>query len=443
MRFATRTIHAAQPSEPGTGALVAPIFQTSTFEQEAPGVHHGFDYSRTNNPTRQRLEEVLADLEGVRHCALFASGLAAENAVLQALVGPGDTVITPPDVYGGTFRLLNRVYRPRGVRVQTVDLSDTAALAAALSEAGQAGTIGPSAESDDPATDVAGDRAAHAGRSDHAGRAFGIFDESGRRTRIVWLESPTNPRLLIYDIRAICRVAHQHGALVVVDNTFATPVFQRPFELGADIVIHSVTKYLAGHSDLIQGAALARDKALFEPIKFLQNATGAVPAPFDCWLTLRGIKTLELRVRRHAENAAAIAAALDGHPAVRRVYYPGLPSHPGHAIARRQMDGFGGMVSIELNADIDAVREFVSSRRYFALGESLGGVKSLICHPAAMTHASIPAEIRAAQGLSDSLVRLSPGIEDAADLVDDLVSGLIALVSRSATRRTVRNTVLA
>lgn len=424
MRFATRTIHAAQPSEPGTGALVAPIFQTSTFEQDAPGVHRGFDYSRTNNPTRQRLEEVLADLEGVRHCALFASGLAAENAVLQALVGPGDTVITPPDVYGGTFRLLNRVYRRRGVCVQTVDLGDPAALAAALA----AEPAGATADLPEP-------RETEGLAGDHENRAYGLFDETGRRTRIVWLESPTNPRLLIYDIRAICRVAHAHGALVVVDNTFATPVFQQPFDLGADVVIHSVTKYLAGHSDLIQGAALARDAALFEPIKFLQNATGAVPAPFDCWLTLRGIKTLELRVRRHAENAAAIAAALDGHPAVRRVYYPGLPSHPGHEIARRQMSGFGGMVSIELEADIEAVRSFVSTRRYFALGESLGGVKSLICHPAAMTHASIPPQVRAAQGLSDSLVRLSPGIEDAEDLIEDLLGGLDELERRRAVRR--------
>lgn len=386
MRFATRTIHTAQPSEPETGAVVAPIFQTSTFEQESPGVHRGFDYSRTNNPTRSRLESVLAALEGAEHCAVFASGLAAENAILQAYLHPGDEIIIPPDVYGGTYRLLNRVFQPNGVVVRSVNFSDLNAVAAALTP----------------------------------------------RTRIVWLESPTNPRLLIYDIAAISGIAHKAGARVVVDNTFATPVFQQPFELGADIVVHSVTKYLAGHSDLIQGAVIARDRAIFEPVKFLQNATGAVPSPFDCWLTLRGLKTLELRVRRHAENASAIATALCEHPAVRCVYFPGLPDHPGHDIAVRQMTGFGGMVSIELDADVDAVRRFVSGRRYFALGESLGGVKSLVCHPASMTHASIPPEERWRLGLSDSLVRLSPGIEDAKDLIDDLLEGLDEVRGRTS-----------
>ncbi len=378
MEFATRTIHAGQPSEPGTGSLVAPIFQTSTFEQDAPGVHQGFDYSRTNNPTRARLETVLADLEGVAHAAVFASGLAAENAVLQAFLKPGDEVVIPPDVYGGTYRLLTRVFQPIGCTVRQVDVGNPDALRAALSQ----------------------------------------------RTRLVWIESPTNPRLLVYDIAAICAAAHAAGALVVVDNTFATPVFQQPFALGADIVVHSVTKYLSGHSDLIQGAVLARDPAVFEPIKFLQNATGAVPSPFDCWLTLRGLKTLELRVLRHAENAAAIADALAGHPLVRRVYYPGLATHPGHAVARRQMTGFGGMVSFELDGTVDDAIAFVSSRRFFALGESLGGVKSLVCHPAKMTHASIPAPERAALGLSDTLVRLSPGCEHRNDLVADLIEGL-------------------
>ncbi len=264
MEFATRTIHAEQPSEPGTGSLVAPIFQTSTYEQEAPGIHQGFDYSRTNNPTRARLEAVLADLEGVSHAAAFASGLAAESAVLQAWLKPGDEIVVPVDVYGGTYRLLTKVFRPLGCAIRQIDVSDAAALSSALSD----------------------------------------------RTRLVWIESPTNPRLLIYDIAAIAAAAHARGALLVVDNTFATPLFQQPFQLGADIVVHSVTKYLAGHSDLIQGAVLAKDASVFEPIKFLQNATGAVPSPFDCWLTLRGLKTLELRVLRHAENAAAIAEAL-------------------------------------------------------------------------------------------------------------------------------------
>ena len=382
MEFSTRTIHAAQPSEPGTGSLIAPIFQTSTYEQEAPGVNRGFDYSRTNNPTRARLEAVLADLEGVNHAALFASGLAAENAVLQAYLRPGDEIVVPQDVYGGTYRLLTRVFASTGCVIRQVDVGDPGALDAALSA----------------------------------------------NTRLVWIESPTNPRLLVYDIARICAAAHARGALVVVDNTFATPFFQQPFALGADIVVHSVTKYLAGHSDLIQGAVLAREAAVFEPIKFLQNATGAVPSPFDCWLTLRGLKTLELRMERHAQNAEAIAIALSAHPLVSRVYYPGLPDHPGHEIASRQMTGFGGMVSFELDASVDAVVAFVSSRRFFALGESLGGVKSLVCHPARMTHAAIPAPERARLGLSDRLVRLSPGCEHRKDLIADLIDGLDQIV---------------
>ena len=386
MHFATRAIHSAQPSDPATGALIAPIYQTSTFEQESPGVNLGFDYSRTNNPTRQRLEEVLADLEGVKHCAVFASGLAAEHAVLHAYLRPHDEIVVPKDVYGGTFRLLNRVFAGFDLTITPVDTADLAAVRSAISS----------------------------------------------RTRLVWLETPTNPRLIVSDIRAIAGIAREHGALVVVDNTFATPVFQQPFALGADIVVHSVTKYLAGHSDLIQGAALARDAAVFEPIKFLQNAIGAVPAPLDCWLTLRGLKTLELRVQRHAENAGRIAEALLAHPRVTRVYYPGLPEHPGHAIARTQMAGFGGMVSFELDGTVEDVTAFVSNRRLFTLGESLGGVRSLICHPARMTHASIPADRRAEVGLSDTLIRLSPGIEHAADLIADLSEGLHAIDSARA-----------
>jgi cystathionine beta-lyase/cystathionine gamma-synthase len=381
MHFATRAIHAQQPSDPLTGALIAPIYQTSTFEQHAPGINNGFDYSRTNNPTRQRLEGVLAELEGVSHCAVFASGLAAEHAVLHAYLRPRDAIVVPLDVYGGTFRLLNRVFASLDLAVTAADTTNLDAVAKVTTP----------------------------------------------QTRLVWLETPTNPRLLVSDIRAIADLAHAHGALVVVDNTFATPVFQQPFELGADIVVHSVTKYLAGHSDLIQGAVLAKDAAVFEPIRFLQNAIGAVPAPLDCWLTLRGLKTLELRVRRHADNAAAIAAALASHPLVRRVYYPGLATHPGHDVARRQMAGFGGMVSFELAGSESDVSEFVSTRRFFALGESLGGVKSLISHPARMTHASIPAEQRAALGLSDQLIRLSPGIEHAGDLIADLIDGLTRL----------------
>jgi cystathionine beta-lyase/cystathionine gamma-synthase len=378
MHFATRAIHSAQPSDPSTGALIAPIYQTSTYEQETPGVNLGFDYSRTNNPTRQRLEEVLADLEGVAHCAVFASGLAAEHAVLHAYLRPHDEIVVPLDVYGGTFRLLNRVFAGFDLTITPADTANLDAVRSAITD----------------------------------------------RTRLVWLETPTNPRLIVSDIQAIANIAHEKGALVVVDNTFATPVCQQPFSLGADIVVHSVTKYLAGHSDLIQGAALARDAAIFEPIKFLQNAIGAVPAPLDCWLTLRGLKTLELRVQRHAENAARIADALASTPGVRRVYYPGLPQHPGHDVARKQMTGFGGMVSFELDGSIEDVTAFVSNRRFFTLGESLGGVKSLICHPARMTHASIPAERRAALGLADTLIRLSPGIEHPDDLIADLIEGL-------------------
>src|SRR5271168_2256907 len=391
MNFATKTIHAGQPSEPETGSLIAPIFQTSTYEQDAPGQDKGFNYSRTNNPTRQRLETVLAELEGVQHAAVFASGLAAENAVLQAFLRPGDEIVIPNDVYGGTYRILNKVYQPIGVTVKQFDISNRAALEAAITE----------------------------------------------RTKLVWIESPTNPRLLVYDIVDICRLAHAKSALVVVDNTFATPYFQQPFELGADIVVHSVTKYLGGHSDTIQGAALAKDAAVFEPIKFLQNATGAVPAPLDCWLTLRGLKTLELRMHRHEENAIAVADALKTHPLVRRVYFPGLPEHPGHEIARRQMTGFGGMVSFELDGSVDDVVALVSSLRYFTLGESLGGVKALVCHPATMTHASIPPEARAELGLSDTLIRLSPGCENSDDLVEDLLQGLEAVGNARASKQAV------
>jgi cystathionine beta-lyase/cystathionine gamma-synthase len=384
MEFSTRTIHAGQPSEPHTGAVVAPLFQTTTYQQIGPGDHHGFDYTRTNNPTRQRLEGVLADLEGGTACAVFGSGLAAENAILQAYLKPGDSIVVPVDVYGGTFRLLHKVFEPLGAVVHRVDFSDLAALERAVAT----------------------------------------------KPKLVWLESPTNPRLLVYDIEAVARIAHDQGAIVVVDNTFATPYFQQPLALGADLVIQSVTKYLAGHLDVIQGAVIARDPAVFEPVKFLQNALGGVPSPFDCWLTLRGIKTLELRMERHAQNAAAIAAALGAHPKVKRVYYPGLASHPGHEVAKRQMTGFGGMVSFELDGTIEEACTFVSSLTYFALGESLGGVRSLVCLPCKMTHASIPAETRAELGLSDTLIRLSPGVEHPRDLVGDLVAKLDALVSR-------------
>ena len=384
MHFSTRTIHAGQPSESQTGAVVAPIFQTTTYQQIGPGEHRGFDYTRTSNPTRKRLEAVLADLEGGTHAAVFGSGLAAEHAILSAYLKPGQQIVVPGDVYGGTFRMLHRVFAPLGCRVTRVDFGDLAAIAR-------------------------------------------VLDES---TPVVWLESPTNPRLLVYDIRAISDLAHARGALVVVDNTFATPYFQQPFDLGADLIVHSVTKYLAGHSDLIQGAVIARDAAIFEPVGFLQNALGGVPSPFDCWLTLRGLKTMELRMERHEQNASAVAGALTRHPRVSRVYFPGLDTHPGHDIARRQMTGFGGMVSFELDGTPEEAAAFASSLRYFALGESLGGVRALVCVPCRMTHASIPPETRAELGLSDTLIRLSPGCEHPRDLVEDIVEGLDRLGER-------------
>ena len=378
MDFATKTIHGGQPSEPETGALVPPIFQTTTYQQIGPGEHRGFDYTRTNNPTRQRLEGVLAELEGGTEAAVFGSGLAAENAILQAYLKPGEEIIVPGDVYGGTYRMLHNVFEPNGCIVKQVDFANPDEVTAAISPA----------------------------------------------TKLVWLESPTNPRLLVYDIAEISRRAHAGGAVVVVDNTFATPCFQQPFAFGADLVVHSVTKYLAGHSDLVQGAVIARDAAVFAPVKYLQNALGGIPSPFDCWLTLRGLRTLELRMLRHAENAIAVADALSKHPRVRQVYFPGLPTHPGHDIAKAQMSGFGGMVSFELDGTLEEASAFVSSLKYFALGESLGGVRALVCLPCKMTHASIPAEARRALGLSDTLIRLSPGCESAKDLVRDLTDGL-------------------
>jgi cystathionine gamma-lyase len=378
MRFDTLAIHFAQDPDPTTGALVTPLVATSTFVQDEPGSHRGFDYARTNHPTRATLERVLAALEGAEHAAVFASGLAAEQALLTAHLKPGDRVLTGQDVYGGTFRLLDKVWKPLGVVSEAVDYADETALAAALA----------------------------------------------RPVKIVWIESPTNPKLDVIDVAAVAAAARAAGALVVVDNTFASPVNQRPFELGADLVVHSATKYLAGHSDLIQGAVIAKDASVFQPVRFQQNATGATPSAFDCWLTLRGLKTLGLRVARHNANALTVARYLATRPEAARVRYPGLETDPGHAVARRQMRGFGGVVAFELDGSSEVVRRFVSTRRWFKLAESLGGVKSLVAHPATMTHASIPPEERRARGLSDALVRLSVGLEDPDDLLEDLENGL-------------------
>jgi len=372
--FETEAIHAGQPADPTTGAVVTPISLATTFAQDAVGKHAGFEYARTGNPTRAALEECLATLEGAARGLAFASGMAAEDAVLRALVRPGDHVVLPLDAYGGTFRLVARVYSEAGVDWTAADLSDPAALADVLRP----------------------------------------------ETRVVWVETPTNPALGVVDVAAVAGVAHAGGARVVVDNTFATPYLQRPIDLGADVVVHSTTKYLGGHSDTVGGFAAVADAELGERLAFLQNAMGAVPGPFDCYLVLRGIKTLAVRMDRHCESAAAIAAMLDGHAAVARVLYPGLPSHPGHAVAARQMRAFGGMVSF-LAADEDAALEVVRTTELFTLAESLGAVESLIEHPGRMTHASAagsPLEV------DPALVRLSVGLESLEDLLTDLARAL-------------------
>lgn len=375
--FGTRAIHAGQPPERTTGAVMTPIFQTSTYAQEAPGKNQGYDYARTDNPTRTAYQECLAALEGARHALAFASGLAAMDAVFH-LLSTGDHVLCCDDVYGGTFRLFDKVFRRLGVDASFVAQPDARHTAAALRP----------------------------------------------NTRMIWLESPTNPLLKLFDIEAVSRVARSHGALLVVDNTFLSPYFQRPLSLGADLVVHSVTKYLNGHSDVIGGAVCVDNEDLHARLKFIQNAVGAVPGPQDCFLVLRGLKTLHLRMERHAANALALARFLEDHPAVERVIYPGLPSHPQHALACRQMSGAGGMISFFLKGDLQASLAFLSRLKVFTLAESLGGVESLVEHPALMTHASLPPEQRRALGIGDNLIRLSVGIEDLADLREDLSGAL-------------------
>ena len=374
MKEQTKIIHSI-PSDPLTGAISVPIYQTSTFVQEAPGVHQGFDYSRTNNPTRKVLEDLIAVMEGGSHGFAFASGLAAIDAVVKTLVQAGDEIVAIDDIYGGAFRLFSLVYSRFGINIRYVDTQDLDLLEKSLS---------PS-------------------------------------TKLVWIESPTNPTLKISDISAIAEIAHQHGAVLGVDNTFATPVSQNPLSLGADIVIHSATKYLGGHSDLIAGLVVTKSKELAEKVKFIQNASGGILAPFDSWLVIRGIETLNLRMKQHTENATAIAHFLKSHPMVNKVYYPGLTSHKNHEIAVMQQKYFGGIVSFSLKHDtVDAATRLVTSTELFKLAESLGGVKSLCCHPATMTHKSIPAEMRYRSGITDSLIRLSVGLEDAGDLINDL-----------------------
>jgi len=371
--FSTRAIHAGQAPDPATGAVVVPIYQTSTYAQDALGKHRGYEYSRTGNPTRAALETCIAALEGGAHGLAFASGMAAEAAVMQ-LLKPGDHTVAADDLYGGSYRLFRRVLEPMGLSFSFVDGSDTTAVEKSLTD----------------------------------------------RTRIVWVESPTNPLLKLVDIEAVSKLAHARQALLVVDNTFMSPYFQRPLSLGADIVVHSATKYLGGHSDVIGGTLVVNRDDLFERLSFLQNAVGGVPGPMDAWLVLRGIKTLAIRMREHDHNARQIAAFLVDHPKVARVFYPGLPDHPQRDLARKQMSGFGGMISFEVKGGLEPARRVVERTRLFTLAESLGGVESLIELPAAMTHASIPTETRRAHGVADGLVRVSVGIEDAADLISDL-----------------------
>ena len=377
MGFSTDAIHAGQEPEPRTGAVVPPIYQTSTYEQEGLGRPRlGYEYARTRNPTRTALETNLATLEGGQHAFAFASGLAAVGTVLQ-LLQAGDHIVCTDNVYGGTYRLADKVWRRFGLEFTFVDTS----------------------------------------KLERVERAI------GPRTRLLFVETPTNPILTLSDLAALSRLAHARGLWLLVDNTFMTPFFQRPLQLGADIVVHSTTKYLNGHSDMVGGVVVVNDSDLAERLKFLQNAAGAVPGPFDCWLVLRGVKTLALRMMQHDRNARELARVLVGHPKVLTVYYPGLATHPQHALACTQASGFGGMISLDLGA-LASARQFMEGLRLFLLAESLGGVESLVCHPASMTHASVPAADRERLGIRDGLVRLSVGIEDVEDLVHDVEQAL-------------------
>ena len=376
--FATRAVHAGQVPEPLSGAVMTPIYQTSTYVQDGLGQHKGYEYGRTQNPTREALERNVASLEGATHGMAFGSGLAALDALLK-LLQSGDHVVCGDNLYGGSQRLMERVYSRLGLSFTFVDMREVAALERAITPA----------------------------------------------TRMIYCETPTNPMMNLVDLAAVGDLAQAHGYLFVVDNTFATPYFQRPLEFGADLVLHSTTKYLNGHSDMVGGMLVTGRDDLAERLAFLQNAAGGVPGPMDCWLALRGLKTLPLRMRQHDANGRRIAEWLTHQRGIQKVYYPGLPSHPQHELACRQMSGFGGMISIELG-DMGRARRFVEATRVFALAESLGGVESLIGHPASMTHASVPVAMRQEMGLTDSLVRLSCGIEDAADLIADLEGALRA-----------------
>lgn len=381
MKFGTKAIHAGVHPDPSTGAIMTPIFQTSTYVQKSPGEHQGFEYARTQNPTRSALEANLAALENGKYAIAYGSGLAAMDAIIK-LLKPGDEVLSVNDLYGGSYRLLRKVYQKFGIVSKFIDFSDVRNLQKNINA----------------------------------------------NTKLIWLETPTNPMLNIVDIKKICKVAHKHGIKTCVDNTFASPYLQNPLDLGADIVLHSATKYISGHSDVVLGAVIVKDKDLADELYFIQNATGAVPGPQDCFLALRGIKTLHLRVDRSCKNAKRIARFLDRHPKVKNVFYPGFKTHPGHQIAKKQMRDFGGMVSFTLQDDnFRAAKKVLRRTVLFSLAESLGGVESLIGHPASMTHGSIPKKDRLKVGLTDSLIRLSVGVEDADDLIEDLEVALSVL----------------
>ncbi len=383
MRFSTRAIHAGQKPDPATGAIMTPVYLTSTYVQDSPGVHKGYDYSRSNHPTRAALEHNLASLESGQYGLCFASGLAAETTCLASLQA-GDHVVCGRDVYGGTYRLMTKVFEKFRLEFTFVNIHDLAELEPAIRP----------------------------------------------NTKFVWLESPSNPLLTVTDLAGAVKIAHARGAKVVVDNTFATPYLQQPLTSGADIVVHSTTKYLGGHSDVVGGALVTNDKDTYDRLKFLQNAMGGVPGPLDCFLVLRGTKTLAVRMKQHCENARRIAKFLSEHKSVKRVFYPGLPSHPQHEVAKRQMRDFGGMISLELQGGTERNIAFSTKTQIFSLAESLGGVESLIGHPVTMTHASIPKEERDRGGLPDALVRLSVGIEDVEDLIDDLGQAIDASAKR-------------
>lgn len=391
MEFETKAIHEGQQPDPQTGAVIVPIYMTSTYQQEAIGQHKGYEYSRTGNPTRTALEEALAAIENGNYGLAFASGLAATTTVLS-LLKSGDHIIAGDDLYGGTYRLLEKVVQNWGITTTYIDI-DMAANGEETSP-----TLADEIEDFELAIQP--------------------------NTKLIWIETPTNPLLKIVDIERIAQIARKNNLILVVDNTFASPYFQRPLELGADIVVHSTTKYLGGHSDIIGGAVITSNEQLYHQLKFYQNAIGAVPSPFDSWLVLRGIKTLAVRMREHQKNALYLAEFLEKHPKVDRIYYPGLASHAQHELAKKQMSGFGGMISLELKGGFGEVERFASRLKLFLLAESLGGVESLLCYPAQMTHGALPEEERLKREIKDNLVRLSVGIENAKDLKEDLENAL-------------------